>query len=95
MNARTTVDVRLGERSYAIQVGSGLYAATSSYTRLPRASGAVIVSNDTVGALYAQPLASALRERIPGRHIPVVPGFIGLMHAVHLKKVFADARPAT
>ena len=69
MNPRTAavVDVRLGERSYAIQVGAGLYAATASYARLPRGSSAVIVSNDTVGALYAQPLASApTHPRCPG-----------------------------
>jgi len=64
-SASTVVDVRLGERSYTIQVGSGLYATTPSYARLPRGSGAVIVSNDTVGALYAQQLASALLPIYP------------------------------
>ena len=74
MNQRTAavVDVRLGERSYAIQVGSGLYAATPSYARLPRGSSAVIVSNDTVGALYAQPLASALLPFCPKVEIVLV-----------------------
>jgi len=58
--AHAVVEVRLAERSYAIQVGCGLLAASSSYARLPRGSSAVIVSNETVAALYAQPLASAL-----------------------------------
>ena len=66
------VDVRLGERSYAIQVGAGLLAATSSFGRLPRASSAVIVSNETVGALYAQPLASALLPLCPKVEIVLV-----------------------
>jgi 3-dehydroquinate synthase len=74
VNPRSTavVDVRLGKRSYAIQVGSGLYAASPSYARLPRGSGAVIVSNDTVGALYAQPLASALLPFYPTVEIVLV-----------------------
>jgi 3-dehydroquinate synthase len=66
------VDVRLGERSYAIEVGSGLYAASPSYARLPRGSSAVIVSNETVAALYARPLASALVPLYPKVEIVVV-----------------------
>ena len=58
--ADAVVEVRLADRSYAIQVGCGLLAASSSYARLPRGSSAMIVSNETVAALYAQPLASAL-----------------------------------
>ena len=74
MNPRSAavVDVRLGERSYAIEVGSGLYAASPSYARLPRGSSAVIVSNETVAALYARPLASALVPLYPKVEIVVV-----------------------
>ena len=60
MNAAAIVGVQLGDRSYSIQVGTGLLDAPASFQGLPRASGAVIVSNDTVGALYAKRLGAAL-----------------------------------
>jgi 3-dehydroquinate synthase len=59
------VEVQLGDRSYAIRVGSGLLGAPSSYRQLPNAGSAVVVSNDTVGALYARPLAAALEQHYP------------------------------
>ena len=54
------VRVQLGERSYSIAVGSNLLGSAASYQELPRGSGAVIVSNETVGPLYARRLAAAL-----------------------------------
>ena len=64
MNTRATavVDVGLGERSYSILVGSGLLGAPSSYRRLAHGTSAVIVTNDTVGTLYAHTLAAALEQ---------------------------------
>jgi 3-dehydroquinate synthase len=67
-----TVRVELGARSYPIHVGSGLLGATRSYRDLPRGSSAVIVSNETVSALYAQPLASALVPLYPRVEIVLV-----------------------
>jgi 3-dehydroquinate synthase len=58
-----TVAVQLGTRTYSIEVGSGLIGAPSTYQALPRGSGAVVVTNATVGALYAEQLAAALRTR--------------------------------
>jgi 3-dehydroquinate synthase len=66
------VEVQLGDRSYAIGVGSGLLGAPSSYRHLPRAGIAVIVSNDTVGALYAEPLVAALEQHYPKVEIILV-----------------------
>jgi 3-dehydroquinate synthase len=66
------VGVQLGERSYSIRVGSGVLGIASNYRQLPRGSSAIIVSNDTVGALYAQPLASALVQLYPRVEIVLV-----------------------
>ena len=65
MNAAAIVNVSLGERSYSIQVGSGLLGAPASYQALPRGSGAVVVTNQTVGSLYAKRLGSALENIYP------------------------------
>ena len=59
------VGVQLGERSYSIAVGSNLLGATASYQELPRGSGAVIVSNETVAPLYGERLAAALAPLYP------------------------------
>ncbi len=62
-----TLAVQLGERSYSIHVGSGLLGSPSSYRDLPRGSSAVIVTNDTVAALYANSLSTALATIYPKR----------------------------
>ena len=65
MSVPSVVAVQLGERSYSIAVGSNLLGATASYQGLPRASGAVIVSNDTVAPLYGERLVAALATLYP------------------------------
>jgi 3-dehydroquinate synthase len=60
-----TVRVQLGDRSYSIHVGSRVLASPTSYRDLPRGSGAVIVTNPTVRALYAASLATALTTIYP------------------------------
>ena len=59
------VRVQLGDRSYSIYVGSRVLASPTSYRDLPRGSGAVIVTNPTVRALYAASLATALTTIYP------------------------------
>jgi len=54
------VPVELGERSYSIAVGSNLLGAAASFRHLRRGASAVIVSNETVGPLYAERLAGAI-----------------------------------
>jgi 3-dehydroquinate synthase len=61
---RVTVD--LASRSYDIVIGSGLLDRASTYESLPRAGRAAIVTNDTVGPLYADRLESELRGRYDG-----------------------------
>jgi 3-dehydroquinate synthase len=64
-SATAIVGVQLGERSYSIAVGSNLLGATASYRDLPRGSGAVVVSNETVAPLYGDRLAAALAPLYP------------------------------
>ena len=45
---------------YEIRIGAGLLASADSWTGLPRAADAVIVSNDTVFALHGAALAAAI-----------------------------------
>jgi 3-dehydroquinate synthase len=52
--------IALGERSYDIRIGCGLLSDPDSWTGLPRATQALIVSNTTVAPLYAQRLQQAL-----------------------------------
>ena len=58
--ATAMVRVQLGERSYSIAVGSGVFGAASSYQGMARGHSALIVSNETVGPLYADGLVAAL-----------------------------------
>lgn len=58
MNQDLQID--LGERSYAIRIGSGLFQQARTWEGLPRSAQALLVSNTTVGPLYAQTVAQAL-----------------------------------
>jgi len=60
-----TVSIDLGERSYAIHIGSSLLALEAMFEGLPRATSVLIVSNETVAPLYARQLATALQKSIP------------------------------
>lgn len=55
-----TVPVATPGGSYDILIGSGLLAAPGSWSGLPRAAQAVIVSNPTVAALHGAALRAAL-----------------------------------
>ena len=54
------VPIVLGERSYAIHIGSGLLDDPASWTGLPASADALVVSNTTVAPLYAERLIAAL-----------------------------------
>ena len=56
------VPIALGERSYDIHIGSGLLDDAPSWAGLPASADALIVSNTTVGPLYAERLAAALQS---------------------------------
>ena len=55
------ITISLAERSYAILIGKQFMADPATYTNLPRAACALIVSNTTVAPLYAGQLTEALR----------------------------------
>src|SRR5438105_11200485 len=59
----TRVPINLGERSYDILIGTGLLDDPASFDALPRASSAAIVTNTTVGPLYAGRLRAVLATR--------------------------------
>ncbi|MBJ7467276.1 MAG: 3-dehydroquinate synthase [Rhodoferax sp.] len=68
-----SLTIALGERSYPIQIGSGLLSHADSFAGLPTASAALIVSNSTVAPLYAQALQGALRQHYGQVYLLVLP----------------------
>ncbi|MEP7300990.1 MAG: 3-dehydroquinate synthase [Caldimonas sp.] len=57
------VRVELGERGYDIVIGSGLLDEPALYAALPADAVAVVVSNETVAPLLAEPVLACLRQR--------------------------------
>ncbi|MEO6972961.1 MAG: 3-dehydroquinate synthase [Rhodoferax sp.] len=55
-----SVPIDLGERSYPVRIGSGLIGNDAAWQGLPRATTAMLVSNETVAPLYADSLTQAL-----------------------------------
>lgn len=58
-----TVGIDLAERGYDILIGSGLLNSRSSLATLPPATRAVVVTNTTVSALYADRLRALLQSK--------------------------------
>lgn len=56
------VPIALAERSYDILIGSGLLDAEGAWQGLPRASAALVVSNETVAPLYLERVKAQLRR---------------------------------
>jgi 3-dehydroquinate synthase len=65
--------IALGERSYPILIGTGLFDQASTYASLPSAHAALVVSNTTVAPLYAQRLVAALRGKYAQVQTAVLP----------------------
>ncbi|HZG20420.1 MAG TPA: bifunctional shikimate kinase/3-dehydroquinate synthase AroKB [Herbaspirillum sp.] len=59
--APITLNVDLGERSYPIHIGRGLLDDTALLPQYVKGKRVAIVTNDTVGPLYLDKVASALR----------------------------------
>jgi 3-dehydroquinate synthase len=67
------VPIDLADRSYDIKIGPGLLAQPASFSGLPKASTALIVTNTCVGPLYAATLArslAALHQRVLTLELP-------------------------
>jgi 3-dehydroquinate synthase len=63
--ASHTVTIALDERSYPILIGTGLLDRSDTWAGLPRAAAAWIVTNETVGPLYAERLQDAIAGHYP------------------------------
>ncbi len=61
--AGARVHIKLGERSYPIQIGRGLLRDENTWEDLPNAACVLIVTNATVGPIYAQGLIESLQGR--------------------------------
>ena len=61
--APVKVHIELADRGYPILIGSGLFSSALTYSELPSASTALVVSNTTVAPLYAAQLEAALQLR--------------------------------
>ncbi len=68
-----TVKVDLADRSYSIVIRRSLFDNPLSYADLPRARRALIVTNTTVGPLYAERLQKALSSKYERVHILELP----------------------
>jgi 3-dehydroquinate synthase len=68
-----TVAIELAERGYHIAIRGSLYDNPLSYAELPRGGVAMIVTNDTVGPLYAERLRVALLDHYSAVHSVVLP----------------------
>jgi 3-dehydroquinate synthase len=67
------VAIDLADRSYRISIGTGLLAEPGTWSGLPRAAAAVVVTNTTVAPLYLQPLRHALQPRFAAIHEVLLP----------------------
>ena len=67
------VAIDLGDRSYQILIGEQLLNVASTWADLPKASAALIVTNDTVGPLYAERLHAALAPLFKQVHTVALP----------------------
>jgi len=59
------VRIALGDRSYHIRIDAGLLSLDSAWQGLPRATTALIVTNDKVGPMYAADLQRSLSAHYP------------------------------
>ncbi len=68
-----TVAIDLADRSYHIAIRGSLFDNPLSYAELPGAQSALIVTNTTVGPLYAEQLHKALVGKYAQVHTVVLP----------------------
>ena len=64
-----SVPIALGDRSYQILIASQLLKHREIFANLPKASAALVVSNETVAPIYAQQLMGALAENYKCVHL--------------------------
>ncbi len=67
------VIIDLGHRSYPILIGKGLFDNPDTWSDLPTASAAVVVTNVTIAPLYAPALIQSLSQRFKQVHLVTLP----------------------
>ena len=67
------VAISLDDRSYDIHIGQGLLSRPETWTGLPKAQTAMIVTNDTIAPLYEAALRSAISPHYKQVHTVVLP----------------------
>ena len=67
------VAIDLADRSYPILIGENLIDQAATWADLPRAAVALIVTNDTVGPIYAALLEAALKPHYASIHTVALP----------------------
>jgi 3-dehydroquinate synthase len=70
---KQSLTIALDQRSYAIDIGGNLLGESPTYANVPKAQSALIVTNTTVGPLYANQLAKALAGKYATVHTVVLP----------------------
>lgn len=80
--------IQLAERSYPILIGENLLSDPQAWAGLPAASTAVIVTNDTVGPLYADALRAAIVPHYPRVLLLQLPDGEAHKTTATLEKVF-------
>jgi 3-dehydroquinate synthase len=73
VSTREQVTIDLGERSYRILIGEGLFGDVEAWADAPASSQALIVTNTTVAPLYAKALASAIAAKHKQVHVVELP----------------------
>ena len=68
-----TVNIDLGDRSYPILIGAGLFDSPGTWADLPKASTAMVVTNTTVAPLYASALIGTLSPQFKQVHLVTLP----------------------
>ena len=72
-NLKPSVTIHLGDRSYPILISSSLLNNLETFKALPIGDSALIVTNVTVGPLYAQDLQATLKKRYKTVHVLSLP----------------------
>jgi 3-dehydroquinate synthase len=67
------VPVALGDRSYEILIGPGLLDDEAAWSGLPAASQALVVTNDSIGPLFADRLKARLTAHFGAVHVLSLP----------------------
>ena len=67
------VQIDLGERGYDIRIAAGLMSQNDAWQGLPKASAALIVTNDTVAPLYLAQLQAVLKTLYANVHVCSLP----------------------